>query len=229
MKRISIIFAILLLSFINTFAQNPPKNDFAKLRENVRNLIKKGDTKTALEMLETADNETRKNYEYHLLKADIFLKDRNFDKANDHFQFAFDLELLELFTDLEMCRSSYLTQFQNAFMKCDTAFLSFQNLSKINIKRQQDFAVADAMQNLLPFNFKRSEELDAMLEDILFYRGAAAVQVKRYDEAVELLSIVIKRKPNYLFAHKERAAAFRGLGKIAEAEADEKSEKEMIK
>lgn len=229
MKRISIIFAVLLFLFINISAQNPPENDFAKLRENVRKLTKKGDTKTALELLEAADTDARKNYEYHLLKADVFMKDRKFDKANDHFQVAFDLELLSMFTDLEMCRSSYLTQFQNAFMKCDTAFLSFHNLSKIDIKRRQDFAEADAMQNLLPFTFKRSEEIDAMLEDILFYRGAAAVQVKRFDEAVELLSIVIKRKPKYLFAHKERAAAFRGLGKIAEAEADGKAEKEIIK
>ncbi len=231
MKRFSIYIAILVLSLfvINSFGQKTPKTDFEILRENVQNLLKKGDTKTALQILEATKNEAiLKNYEFYLLKAEVFLKARDFEKANDYFQAAFDFEMVSMFTDLEFCKSSYLTQFQNAFMKCDFAFFSYQNLSKINIKRHQDFAGANAMQYLSPFNIKYSEELDAMLEDILFYRGAAFVQTNNFSEAVEYLSIVIKRNPRRLFAHKERAAAFRGLGKTAEAEADENKEKEII-
>ena len=231
MKRFSIYIAIFVLSLfvINTFGQKTPKTEFEILRENVQNLLKKGDTKNALQILDATKNEAiLKNHEFYLLKADVFMKARDFDKANDYFQAAFDFEMVSMFTDLEFCKSSYLTQFQNSFIKCDFAFFSYENLSNINAKRHQDFEKADAMQYLSPFNLKRSEELDAMLEDILFYRGAAFVQTNNFNEAVEYLSLVIKRNPRRLFAHKERAAAFRGLGKIAEAEADEKKEKEII-
>lgn len=232
MKRFSVYFAILVLSFfvINTFGQKTPKNDFQTLRENVQNLLKKGNTKKALQILNEVKDETiLKNHELYLLKADVFMKDKNFDQANENFQKAFDIEMLSMFTDLEFCKSSYLTQFQNAFMKCDFAFFSYENLSKINAKRHQDLTKANAVKYISPFNLKRSEELDAMLEDILFYRGAAFVQTGKFSEAVEYLSLVIKRDPRRIFVYKERAAAYRGLGKTAEADADEKKEKELFK
>lgn len=225
-----IILVVLILAFaFPGFGQTAPKSEakFEALRAEIQKLLEKGDAEKALQILDAVkDDKLLQNYEFYQLKAEVFMKDKNFEKALDYYQTAFDFEMLSLFTNLSFCRNAYPSPQQNPFMSCDLAFFSYQNLVKLNIKRQQDFADAGQIQHLSPFNFKRSEELDEMLEDILFYRGAAFAQMKKFDEAIEYLNIVVKRNPRRLFVYNERAAAFRGLGKNDLAEQDEKQARE---
>jgi tetratricopeptide (TPR) repeat protein len=231
MKTVNVIILIVLISAFAFpgFGQTAPKGKagIETLRAEIQKLLKKGDTEKALQILDaTKDDKISQNFEFYLLKAEVFLTAKNFEKALDYYQTAFDFEMLSLFTNLNFCKNAYPSPMQNPFMSCDLAFFSYQNLVKLNIKSQQDFINAGQIQNLSPFNLKRSEELDEMLEDILFYRGAAFVQLKKFDEAVESLSIVIRRNPKRLFVYNERAAAFRGLGKNDLAEQDEKQAQE---
>ncbi|HRH41276.1 MAG TPA: hypothetical protein PKY82_06485 [Pyrinomonadaceae bacterium] len=223
---ITIILSVLALAQPNK--QEYPYEKIAKLRTQIERLLNKGETKKALQTLdELKDEEVRKESEFYVMKAEIFLKDKNFEQANSYFQTAFDFEMLEFFNKYNLCRDSSGGMFENTFMSCDLAIFSYKKLAKINIKRQQELEKADAIQYLLPFNLKRSEELKPMFEDILLWRGSAYLDTKNYDKAVEFLSLLIKQIPNKFAAHKLRAKAYRGLGKNDLAEADEKRAEEL--
>ena len=203
-----------------------PYEKIANLRTQIEKLLKKGETKKALQLLDDLkDEEVRKESDFYIIKADVFLKDKNFEKANDYFQSAFDFEMLEFFNQYNLCRNSFGGMFENTFMSCDLAIRSYHKLAKINVKRQQDFEKADAVQYLFPFNLKRSEELTPMFGDILMYRASAYLDTKNYQQAIEYLSIALKRTYGTAMIYRLRAKAYRGLGKIAEAEADEEKSK----
>lgn len=233
MKRLLLISILTIILCNLVFSQTEPKRIYAyekiaKLKTQIQKLLKKGETKKALKTLDDLkDEEVRKESDFYVIKAEIFLKEKNFEQANDYFQSAFDFELLEFFNQYNLCRNSSGGMFENTFMSCDLAIFSYKKLAKINIKRQQELEKADAIQYLLPFNLKRSEELKPMFEDILLWRGSAYIDTKNYDKAVEFLSLVIKQIPNKFAAHKLRAKAYRGLGKIDLAEADEKKAEEL--
>lgn len=232
MKR---LLFIAIISFILNgliFAQNDkreyPYEKIARLRTQIEKLLKKGETKKALQILdETKDQDVQKESDFYLLKADVLFKAKDFEKANDYFQTAFDFEMLEFFNQYNLCRNSFGGIFENTFMSCDLAINSYKKLSKINVKRQQDFEKADAVQYLLPFNLKRSEELTPMFGDILFYRGSAYLDTKNYEKAVEFLTLALKRNPKNILAYNRRAKAFRGLNKNDLAEADENKVKDL--
>jgi tetratricopeptide (TPR) repeat protein len=171
------------------------------------------------------DEEVRKESDFYVIKADVFLKDKNFEKANEYFQTAFDFEMLEFFGQYSLCRNSSGGMFENTFMSCDLAIHSYNKLAKINVKRQQDFEKADAIQYLFPFNLKRSEELTPMFGDILIYRASAYLDTKDYQKAIEYLSIALKRNYSTPMIYRLRAKAYRGLGKNDLAEADEEMTK----
>lgn len=230
MKKLLFIAITTIILNGLTFAQNAkreyPYEKIAKLRTQIEKLLKKDETKKALQILEDLkDEEIRKESDYFVIKVDVFLKEKNFDKANDYFQTAFDFEMLEFFNQYNLCRNSFGGTFENTFMSCDLAIHSYNKLAKINVKRQQEFEKADAAQYLFPFNLKRSEELTPMFGDILMYRGSAYLETKNYDKAIEYLSIALKRTYATAILYRLRAKAYRGLGKIAEAEADEEKTK----
>lgn len=232
MKKLLFIAIITIILNGLALAQNTkheyPYEKIAKLRSQIGKLLNKGETKKALQTLdELKDEEVRKESEFYTIKAEVFLKDKNFEQANDYFQSAFDFEMLEFFNQYNLCRNSSGGMFENTFMSCDLAIFSYKKLAKINIKRQQELEKADAIQYLLPFNLKRSEELKPMFEDLLLWRGSAYLDTKNYDKAVEFLSLLIKQIPNKFAAHKLRAKAYRGLGKNDLAEADEKRAEEL--
>lgn len=231
MKRFLLISILTFILSGFAAAQKTPTSSqkFVKLRTQIGKLLQAGYKQQALKVVEgITDEEVLKESEFYSLKAKVYLSVNNFEKADQYFQNAFDFEMISMFTNLSLCGNSYLSQIQNTFMSCDLAFFSYQKLMKINIQRLQEFEKAQAIQYLSSFNLKYSEELDQMFEDILFYRGAAFVQTKKYKEAVESLSLVIKRNPKRLFVYKERAEAYQGLGKNDLAEADEKLARQSI-
>jgi Tfp pilus assembly protein PilF len=226
MKKLFFIAIILINLNGLTFAQNDsseyPYEKIARLRTQIDELLNKGETKKALQLLDDfKDEEVRKKSDFYLIKADVFLKDEDFEKANDYFQTAFDFEMLDFFTQYNLCRNAFSGIVQNIYLSCDFAIESYKKLSKINIKRQQEFEKSAAVQYLFPFNLKRSEELTPMFGDILIYRASAYLDTKNYDKAVEFLSIALKRNYSTPMIYRLRAKAYRGLGKITEAEADE--------
>lgn len=227
MKKLLFIAIITIIFNALALAQNEkreyPYEKIAKLRTQIEKLLKKGETQKALQTLdELKDDEIRKESDFHLIKADVFLKDKNFEQANDYFQIAFDFEMLDFFNQYNLCRNSFGGIFENTFMSCDLAIRSYHKLAKINVKRQQDFEKVDAVQYLFPFNLKRSEELTPMYGDILIYRASAYLDTKNYQQAIEYLSIALKRTYGTAMIYRLRAKAYRGLGKNDLAEADEK-------
>ena len=102
MKKLLFIAIITIIFNALALAQNEkreyPYEKIAKLRIQIEKLLKKGETKKALQILdELKDEEVRKESDFHVIKADIYLKDKNFEKANDYFQIAFDGEMLGFF------------------------------------------------------------------------------------------------------------------------------------
>lgn len=232
MKKLLFIAVFTIILNGLTFAQNEkreyPFEKISKLRTQIEQLLQKGETKKALQTLdELKDEEVRKESDFYIIKADVYLSEKNFEKANDYFQTAFDFEMLAFFNQYNLCRNSFGGMFENTFMSCDLAIHSYNKLAKISVKRQQDFEKADAVQYLFPFNLKRSEELTPMLGDILIYRGSAYLDTKNYEKAVEFLSIALRRNYSTAMIYRLRAKAYRGLGKITEAEADENKAKEF--
>jgi Tfp pilus assembly protein PilF len=224
------IFTMILngLAVAQTAKREYPYEKIARLRTQIEILLQKNETKKALQYLdELKDDEIRKESEFYLIKAEVFLKEKNFEQANEYFQSAFDFEMLDFFIQYNLCRSSFASMFENTFMSCDLAINSYKKLARINVKRQQELEKADAVQFMLPFNLKRSEELKPMFEDILLWRGSAYLDTKNYERAVEFLTLAIKQDPTKFLAHKLRAKAYRGLGKNDLAEADERKANDL--
>ena len=230
MTKLLFIAIIILIFNSLTFAQNEPKREYpyqkiAKLRAQIKKILQKGDTKNALRILdELKDDEIRKESEFYVIKAEVYFKDKDFEQANEYFQTAFDFEMLQFFTQYSLCRDSYIGTNEDT-VSCLSANLSYKKLAKINLKRQQEFIIADVIQYLVPFNLKRSEELTPMFGDILFYRSSAFVKSKKYAEAIELLSLTIRCCPYIKAAYNLRAKAYRALGKNDLAEKDEEMKK----
>lgn len=65
------------------------------------------------------------------------------------------------------------------------------------------------------------QKLDSMFSYLLFYRGSAYVETKRYNEAIEYLNLAVVRT-GFRGAYEKRAKAYRALGKNDLAEADER-------
>ncbi len=230
MKKLLFIALISCVFSSLAYTQNEPKREYPfekikKLRTQIEKLLQKGDTKNALRILdELKDEEVRKESEFYVIKAEVYFKDKNFEQANEYFQTAFDFEMLQFFNQYNLCRNSYIGTNKDSD-SCLSANISYKKLAKINLRRQQEFIIADVIQYLVPFNLKRSEELTPMFGDILYYRSSAFVKSKKYAEAIELLSLTIRCCPYIKAAYSLRAKAYRALGKNDLAEKDEEMKK----
>jgi tetratricopeptide (TPR) repeat protein len=77
--------------------------------------------------------------------------------------------------------------------------------------------------------FSDALEINRKSVEALYNRGLSYLKLNENEKAIVDFSEVIKLNPKFIIAYKSRARAFRAIGKIAEAEADDKMIKTLAR
>lgn len=183
----------------------------------------------AAAMLEAVtDPDILKEPRYHFMRAEVYMRLKNFQKADENYQRAADLDLARLKENLEPARIE-LAAGDNLYSPIYLMRVSssYNNIVGMNFTRQQAFRKENSIEYLRPVSLNAVVEAESLLPEVLYLRGRSKMMLKENEEALRLLNLAIQYQPNYLAALTDRAALHRALGKIPFAEADEKKIKEL--
>jgi tetratricopeptide (TPR) repeat protein len=77
--------------------------------------------------------------------------------------------------------------------------------------------------------FTDAIQLNNKSVEVFYNRGLSYLKLNEYEKSIADFTEVIKLRQNFVLAYKSRAKAFRAIGKIAEAEADERKLEDFYK
>lgn len=235
MKKLLFIAIITFLFNIFGTAQKTPDafQKLTKLRTQIEKLLREGHQEQALKVVEGInEKEALEQPEFYNIKALVYLYAKDFAGADENYQKAFEKMFSSVEIDMLNC-SSMMAETINADIlpAPEVTLWKYESLIKINQRRQNDYESRSLLKYLEPVNLTGMEKMSRLKEDLLLcsaksYLSPKMVAVTANSDpiqtALEHINIVIKLNPNRHEAYKVRAKIYRKLGKISEAEADEK-------
>lgn len=185
--------------------------------------------KKAIEVLDAVtDPDLRKEPRYYFIRAEVYIRQKEFHLADENYQRAADLDLARLKENLTPARTE-LAAGENIYspVYLRRVFHSYENIVGMNFTRQQAFGKENSIEYLRPVNLNAIAEAELLLPEALYLRGKSKMMLKENDEALRLINLAIQYRPDNIAALIDRASLYRILGKVSLAESDEKKIKEL--
>lgn len=218
MKKLLVI--ALIICIFNTLAFTQKGKNFSEAkklsdiyRPKIEKLLSKGkiaEAKNSFESITTKDALIES--EYFELKGLLSLAEKDFSKADENYQLAFDKqrETIKMFmADCRFPEDSMLAEQLNPALDNDKLFspkatvILYENIVRTNQRRQKEYDNFGLTKYLYPLNLNGFEELKKLREDVLLCSAKTYLQKdytpildeKPLELALEYAELVMKSSP----------------------------------